>query len=342
MSTNFMKTTNTTQHHRSAFRKQNGQTTQLPSLDQLKQFCPLPALMEHLGLGKHARASSKSSFRANFSSLLGACRAVAQKVAGHRTPNTHRATAPSIGIAEEPMFLPDRTGFGPGTVDQHRQLARLMGVRVEAVDWAVERGVVVFGEWHGQQCYGVCDCSGRLFELRRLNGLNFPAVGELQSRASHTVKHSQQNWPVGLPETRQAANLVLVEGLADFIAAHELIVANQLEDQWAPVAMLSAGVSISGDALPGFTGKQVLICVHNDAADQGGQAALNWHRQLRAAKCAQVSLLDSRKLAEVAGGRVKNLNETPVHELGWRQWLRNQLQRWGLKFNGLSNPALNH
>jgi hypothetical protein len=244
------------------------------------------------------------------------------------------------------MFLPDRNGFGPGTANQHRQLARLTGVSVEAVGWAVERGVLVFGEWHGLQCYGVCDSSGRLFELRRLNGLNFPAIGELQARQSHTVKHSQRNWPVGLPEASTAANLLLVEGLSDFIAAHELIVASQFENQCAPVAMLSAGAPISPDALPGFNGKQVLIYCPNDADHQIGQAAVKWRGQLQAAKCAKVSRLDSRKLAELAGGGIKDRNDhpstTPVRELGWRQWLRSQLQRWGLKFNGLSRPVLNH
>lgn len=283
--------------------------------------------------------------RENLASLSEICRAVARKVTGHGTPKPHPTAAPIMGSAEEPMFLPDRTGFGPGTDEQHQRLARLIGVSVEAVSWAVERGVVVFGDWHGLQCYGVCDSSGRRFEIRRLNGLNYPAVGELQSRRSHTLKHSQANWPVGLPEAKRAANLLLVEGLADFIAAHEVIVANQLEDQWAPVAMLSAG-SISPDALPGFTGKQVLICCHNDADHQGGQAALNWRNQLQAANCAQISLLDTRKLAGLAGGGIKDLNDhpspTPVRELGWRQWLRNQLQRWRLKFNGLSHPALNH
>ena len=284
----------------------------------------------------------KRDQRGNLASLLEVCRAVAQKVTGHATPKPHPTTAQIWGSAEEPMFLPDRTGFGRGSADQHRQLARLTGVSVEAVSWAAERGVLSFGEWHGLQCYGVCDSSGRLVELRRLNGLNFPAVGELQARKSHTVKHSQRNWPVGLPEASSAANLLLVEGLADFIAAHELIVANQLEDQWAPIAMLSAGVSISRDALPGFNGKKVLIYCPNAAGHQVGQAALSWCEQLQAAKCAKVSRLDSRKLAELAGGGVKNPSPTPVPELGWRQWLRSQLQRWGLKFNGLSRPVLNH
>lgn len=284
--------------------------------------------------------------RENLASLLEVCRAVAQKVTGHGTPKPHPTTAQIMGSAEEPMFLPERTGFGPGTGEQYQQLARLMGVSVEAVDWAAERGVLVFGDWHGLQCYGVCDQSGRLFEIRRLNGLNFPAVGELQARASHTVKHSQANWPVGLPEAGQAACLLLVEGLPDFIAAHELIVADGLEHRWAPVAMLSAGVPISSDALPCFNGKDVLICPHNHPNHRGGQSALNWHRQLQAAGCAQISLLDARKLTGLAGGEIKDLNDhpstTPVRELGWRQRLANQPNRWRLKFNGLSRPALNH
>jgi len=320
-----------------------------PSLDQLKQQCPLPALMEHLGLGKYAKPSSKSPFRADnnaswgifesdngwrfkdhgtgesgdeitflanhlrldqresFPVLLGLYQAAAKKM-GTQPVNPQPGT-PAAELSAEPTVLPDKTGFSPGTDEQHRQLAELRGFSVEAVSRAVERGVVVFGEWHQHQCYGVCDSSGRLFEVRRLDGQNFPAVGELQSRKSHTVKHSQKSWPVGLPEAEQAANLLLVEGLPDFIAAHEVIVASQLEAQWAPVAMLSAGVQISADALPRFTGKQVLICFHNDPEHQGAQAALNWHRQLQAANAAKVSLLDTRKLAGLAEGGIKDLND---------------------------------
>ena len=388
MTTNFMKPTNITEHRHSASSSKGSQSNHQPSLHQLKQVCPLPVLMEHLGLGTRAKPSSKSPVRTdnnaswgifesdngwrfkdhgtgdtgaeiaflashlrldpheNFLLLLGVYWATAQKEISGRSPDVQSPSSKPRNSAEEPMFLPDRTDFGPGTCEQHQQLARLMGVSVEAVDWAVERGVVVFGDWHGLQCYGVCDQSGRMFEIRRLNGLNFPAVGELQSRRSHTVKHSQENWPVGLLEAKRAVNVLLVEGLPDFIAAHEVIVANQVQHLWAPVAMPSAGVAISPDALTGFTGKQVLICFHNDAEHQGGQAALNWRGQLQAANCAQISLLDARTLAELAEGGTKDLNNhsrpTPVRELGWRQWLRNQLQRWRLKFNGLSHPALNH
>jgi hypothetical protein len=332
---------NTLQHRQSAPRRQ-GSHSNSSSMFPCHSYAAGERSHGTTFLANHLKLDQ----RENLASLLEVCRAVAQKVSGHGTPKPHPTAAHIMGSAEEPMFLPERVGFGLGTEEQHQQLARLIGVSVEAVNWAVGRGVLVFGDWHGQQCYGVCDSSGRLFELRRLNGLNFPAVGDLQARKSHRVKHSQANWPVGLPEAKRAANLLLVEGLADFIAAHELIVANQLEDQWAPIAMLSAGVSISRDALPGFNGKEVLICVHNAPEHQVGQAALNWHRQLQSAGSTKISLLDARKMSDLAGGGIKDLNDhpspTPVRELGWRQWLRNQLQHWGLKFNGLSHPALNH
>lgn len=321
------------------------------SLDQLKQQCPLPTLMEHLGLGKYAKASSKSPFRAdhnaswgifttdkgwrfkdhgtgdsgdeiaflanhlrldqreNFPLLLGVYRAAAMKVGSHPPATAHSVptlpTRESAGIS----LLPDKTGFGPATNDQPQQLAELRGFSVESVNWAVERGVLVFGDWHGLQCYGVCDSSGRLVELRRLDGQNFPAVGQLQERKSHTLKHSQKSWPLGLPEAHEASNVLLVEGLPDFIAAHELILAGQLVQQWAPVAMLSAGTQIAAEALSDFNGKRVLICFHNDPGHQGGQAALNWRKQLQSANGAQISLLDTRKLSVAANGSIKDLND---------------------------------
>lgn len=302
--------------------------------------------MRHLGLGSYAKPSCKSPFRTDsnpswgifetgngwrfkdhgtgesgdeiaflanylrldqredYPLLLGVLWAVAQKV----RRNSDVQPAPTTGEAETNQ-QPDRTGFGSGNCELHRELAELRGFSIGAVDWAVERGVLVFGEWHGHQCYGVGDSSKRLFELRRLDGLDFPAAGALQPRKSHTVKHSQKSWPVGLPEASTAANLLLVEGLPDFIAAHELIVAGQLMAQWAPVAMLSAGVAISKDALAAFHGKQVVICFHNDTEHQGLKGALKWRDQLEAAKCGKVSLLDTGKLADLAGGGIKDLND---------------------------------
>ena len=312
-----------------------------PNLDALKQQCPLPVLMKHLGLEQHARPSSKSPFRnddhaswgifqtdlgwrfkdhgtgeggdeitflathlnldqqASFPSLLGIYQAVAQKVAATKPQTKTPVASPPAEPVDLPTALPDRTGFGPGTDEQRRQLAELRGFTEEAIAWAIERGVLVFGGWHGNEYYGICDQSGLIVEIRRLDGSNFPAGGNLQERKSHALRHSQKNWPVGLLEAQSASNILLVEGVPDFIAAHEVILVSQLQQQWAPVAMLSAAAQISRDALPHFIGKHVRIFYHHDASQQGYQAALKWHQQLRTSGNENASLFDTRKLSNL-------------------------------------------
>ena len=246
--------------------RQNPSYKPPPNLIQLKQQCPLPVLMKHLGLEQYARPSSKSPFRnddhaswgifqtaqgwrfkdhgtgeggdeitflanhlnldqrASFPSLLAIYQAVAHKVtATNPQTNPPAASHPAETTALPTTTLPDRTGFGSGTDEQRRQLAELRGFTGEAIAWAVERGVLVFGGWHGNECYGICDQSGRIVELRCLDGSNFPAVGGLQERKSHALRHSQKNWPVGLLEAQPVPNILLVEGVPDFIAAHEVI-----------------------------------------------------------------------------------------------------------------------
>lgn len=244
--------------------------------------------------------------RQSFPQLLGVYRAVAQQV--DRSQSQLPASLPAK-IAEpsaEPMFPPDRTGFGPGTEAQRKQLADLRGFSLEAVNWAVERGVLVVGEWQAHQCYGICDKSGRLVELRRLDGQRFPATVELPQRESHTLENSQPDWPVGLLEAGPAANILLVEGVPDFIAAHELILTGNLKEQWAPVAMRSAAARIAPEVRPYFKGKRVLIFYRNDAlSGRAAQAAFN---QLQMADNTNVTLFDTHRLADLAAGGLDDLN----------------------------------
>ena len=338
-------------HHQASHPRQNRSNQPQPNLTHLKQQCPLPALMKHLGLEQHARPSSKSPFRndahaswgifqtdqgwqfkdhgtgeggdeitflashlnldqrESFPSLLAIYQAVARKVTATNSQTSLPAASHPAETVDLPAALPDRTGFGSGTADQRRQLAGLRGFTEEAVAWAVERGVLVFGGWHGNECYGICDQSGRIVEIRRLDGSKFPAFGSLQERKSHALRHSQKNWPVGLLEGQQVPNILLVEGVPDFIAAHEVILVSQLEQQWAPVAMLSAAAPICRDALPHFIGKHVRIFYHHDASQQGYQAALKWHQQLRTSGNLNASLFDTRKLSNLVAGGIKDLND---------------------------------
>ena len=75
--------------------------------------------------------------------------------------NQHCGSAPAA-YAKMPCqppssALPNRGGFVAGTAEQLQQLARNRPYHREGLEWASERGVLVFGQWHGFDCYGVTD-----------------------------------------------------------------------------------------------------------------------------------------------------------------------------------------
>jgi len=126
---------------------------------------------------------------------------------------------------------------------------------------------------------------------------------------SHALKHSQKSWPVGLLEVEAAPNILLVEGMPDFIAAHEVVAASPFKQQWAPVAILLAASSIPAHAIDYFTNKRVVIVFHHDREGQGVKAAMKWRGQLQAVAGCRVSLFDTKKLSDLAGGQIKDLND---------------------------------
>ena len=113
--------------------------------------------------------------------LASAERAPHGKPRGHLLADGKRVPAycpprPAPPAEPTPRPLPDRTGFGSGTPEQVRRLATLRPYHREGLEWAHERGVLVFGSWHGFECHGLTDASGRIVELRRMDGELFPAV----------------------------------------------------------------------------------------------------------------------------------------------------------------------
>lgn len=315
-------------------------------LQSLKQRCPLPDLMKHLGFGAQAVSSCRSPFRhektaswgifqgddkwfykdlasgesgdeldflaqvlrverdKNFTLLVGLYRAIAE---------TKPVVLDPILVAEKmPAAPPDRTGFGDGTEERLQKLATLRGFSVHALHWATERAVLVFGNWNNQEVFGVTDKSGKVLEIRRLDGQPFLAAGSLAERKSHAIKGSQKSWPVGIMEAKDSPCIALVEGLPDFLAAHHLVIKEQTAGDkhrfitCAPVAMLSASVTISGDALPYFTGKDVVIYPHADAA--GVEAADRWQKQLQGI-AREVAIFDMSLLHEETNEKAKDLND---------------------------------
>jgi len=223
------------------------------------------------------------------------------------TPPPAPAPKPVAPLVKHP---PKLDGFRMPTLADlrailfHRELGTLAGLT-----WAAQRGVLVVGQWRDWQCYGVTDASGRVLEVRRLDNEPFPAMGPLPVRKSHSLKGSEKSWPVGLPEAVDYPAVAIVEGVPDFLVAHEIILWEQggaskarfVGDQWpdindalaqiqcAPVAMLSASPAIGPDALPFFKGKRVRIFAHAEKA--GLKGAEKWRQQLLPV-AAHVDLVD--------------------------------------------------
>lgn len=204
--------------------------------------------------------------------------------------------------------------FTAGTLDSVKRLALARGIGREGIQWAVDRGVLVFGSWNGHDCWAVKDRSGKVLELRKMDGLLFPAHGGLSERKSHSVKGSSKGWPIGILEAKNYPCIALVEGGPDFLAAHYEIIweqapshTRQREIHCAPVAMLSASPDISPEALPHFKGKAVRIFPHAESA--GVLGAQKWQHQIIASGVRRCEIFDMTRVRRLTDGICKDLND---------------------------------
>lgn len=335
------------------------------NLAKLKKECPMPVLLRHLGLGAYAKESCRSPFRTdknaswgiyegkegwrykdhgtgesgdeigilanhlnidereNFSLLLAVYEEI-NRCCDHELGKETPQSAAKKTNQERPRL----EGFSKGTPAQLLSLSDLRIISVDALNTASEAGTLVFGIWHQQEVYCVTDKSGRIHELRRLDGNKFPAVGDLPERKSHAIKHSDKSWPVGLLEAVKKPNIILTEGGPDFLAAYDLIQAEGKQEAWAPISLLSANVLIADDALPQFKDKNVLIIPHADDSHAGMKAATRWMEQLSKAG-AKVTIFDTSAAKKATENVVSDLNELvayrTVQQGEEEEWLKSIL-----------------
>jgi hypothetical protein len=312
---------------------------------ELKERFPLPRLLEHLGLARYAKPSCKSPLRSEENASWGIYQdrglfrwkdfgtgdggdeidflAQYLRLDGTRHFPLLATLYESLALEYQPsqqlpLFTieakepPERTGFGPGTPQQTERLAKLRGLDGDALEWAQSRGILVFGMFSGFEVYGVTDQSGKVLEIRRLDGKEFPAFGELGERKSHALKGSQKSWPVGIKESQPYKNIALVEGVPDLLAAHDFIFREQADDEAKPhvkcaaVGMLAASVRIADEALPLFAHKRTVIYFHAD--DAGVAAAARWKQQIESVG-GTVVLFDMTLVNGWTNGKVKDLND---------------------------------
>ena len=319
----------------------------------LKEKCPLPDLLRRVGLGKFAKSSCPSPFRSDSSPSWGIFQrdghwyfkdfATDERgdeisvLARHLKLDERKdfkaiieqyqeivsrdSTSPTAlpdyvqppQASETAVEKPNSSLFSPGTAEQLTRLSASRGISMEGLQWAQDRGVLVFGRWHGGEVYGVKDSSGRVMEIRKLDGSMFQAVGVFAERKSHAIKGSQKRWPVGVQEAAECPMIVLVEGIPDFLAAHQVVIEEGCQGVVAPVAMLCASVSIAAQALPMFKGKHVRLFPHADEA--GVKAAKKWSEQLKAAGVGEMDFFDFARVKAAPEERVKDLCDL----IGWRK-----------------------
>lgn len=106
--------------------------------------------------------------------------------------------------------------------------------------------------------------------LRRVDGKEFPGVGNLGARKTHTLRGSTKAWivPGGFERLRQAKNVLRVEGEADALAVFPL-----LPDDWAVVTNTCGAKSVP-ENIGIFAGKTVYSLGDADEPGQIGAAKL--------------------------------------------------------------------
>jgi Toprim domain-containing protein len=230
------------------------------------------------GTGEHGDAADFLAMAKGFSPEEGARELI--RVAGTASAN---AGSESSTLAK--LQLPPAAKWDPALAQQVADSRRLAITAVEfAFLWL---GTLSFRCVCNQRCWVLTDRALRCAEARRIDGEIFPAIGKLEERKSHSLRHSDKSWPVGiLPPGFEEAWLLehvqkiwLVEGGPDYLAACQLIA--QQDSNVLPVALLGASVSIFEEALVHFADRQTTIISHGDQA--GRDAAARWERALQRA-----------------------------------------------------------
>lgn len=312
------------------------------NITQLKKDCPLPELMHRLGLGQYAKSSCCSPFRNDSKPSWGifqyggrwmykdhATGEVGDEIGilGHlyqldphddfmkllthyQQISLQSQNGPELSFISKPpesnsKEKPDLSMFTAGTYAQIEQLSSLRRISIAGLLLANERGILIFGDWNGFEVYGVRDQSGRSGEIRRLDGQLFPAYGQLPAHKSHTLKHSQKDWPIGIMEASQYPAMALAEGLPDLLALHQYLVEEAAIDRVGAVGMLGASCAINQEALVYFKDKHVRIFPHADQA--GIKAARIWDQQLKQAGVKKVDFFNFRAFEITAGNCIKDL-----------------------------------
>jgi hypothetical protein len=234
-----------------------------------------------------------------------ACRKFIELAGGLFTPAPHTAQHQTKDAKPKPVF----PNFRCGTTDELNHLASLRKIGREGLEWASERGLLLFGTLKDLPAWIVTDSARVNAQARRMDGQQWEYIGA----KAWTLPGAWASWPIGITEAQPFPVIALCEGGPDFLAAHYIVLWEQSahypkrDVQCAPVAMLGASHRIHADALPLFTGKRVRIFGHDDEAGRG--AVERWAAQL-ATVGADVDAFSFAGLVQADGLPAKDLNDS--------------------------------
>ncbi len=244
------------------------------------------------------------------------------ELAGQATPCNEPNERTSLGefVRSGGCATPDRAEkrrrwprFESPTRAELSTIAAQRGLSIEATALAAERGLLYCAESREGRAWIITDTSRRNAQARRMDGLLWVRI----SAKAWTLPGSEAARPIGLPEAKNCASLVLVEGGPDLLAALHLASIEDRAPAIAPVAMLGASHQIPADCLPAFCGKHVRLFPHADPA--GAAAARRWAAQLHAAG-AGCDYFSFSSLTRHDGAPVKDLNDfAHLHPDTWER-----------------------
>lgn len=231
---------------------------------------------------------------------------------------TPLATVPARPVdPEKERTKPTLPELEDGTPEEHRALANLRGLNIEAIKIAVARGLLRFTNSGEGRAWVVLDSARWAAQARLLSGERWQRL--VGRPKAWTMRGSRAAWPIGLADAGARDRIAFVEGGPDLLAALHHAWASGCEEEVGVIAMLGAASKIPPECLPSFAGKRVRIFVHAD--DSGLKAAQRWAAQLIGAG-ADVTGFAFDGLVKSSGDPVTDLNDLAA--IGGDSWEENK------------------
>jgi hypothetical protein len=184
------------------------------------------------------------------------------------------------------------------------ELSRLRSIAVDALQIAVDRGLLYGSVLKGRKAFVVTDRTRKSYNARRLDGKPWEHLPSTSK--AWLLWGSNGNWSIGIQEAADFQAIALCEGGPDFLSAFAHAYASGVENLVAPVCMSGASGRIAADALSFFKDKRVRVFVHDDRA--GYDAGERWAKQLSGI-ASKVDGFAFGGLTDVDGSSIGDLNQ---------------------------------